>query len=82
MTILEYTEFLVKSIALNPELVKVSEFPSEDEKIITLEIMIKDSDKGRVIGKNGKMIGAIRTLVQAYSYTLENKKVIINLDSF
>ena len=36
----------------------------------------------RLIGRAGKTANAIRTLVQASSYTKDNKKVKINIDSF
>jgi len=37
---------------------------------------------GTVIGKGGKMIQAIRTLVQAAAYNMNIPKVRINVDSF
>ena len=47
-----------------------------------LEIIVHESDMGAVIGRNGKMASAIRTLVQAHAYILGLKKVKINIDSF
>ena len=81
MELKEFTEYLVKSIAKEPEMVKVQQFGGEDESTI-LEIIVHESDKGAVIGKNGKMANAIRTLVQAHAYILGLKKVKINIDSF
>ena len=81
MSLVEFTEYLVKSITKNPDMVKVSSFAS-DEDVIMLEIIVDPEDKGAVIGKNGKNANAIRTLVQAHSYLNENKKVKINIDSF
>ena len=37
---------------------------------------------GKVIGKNGKIINSIRTIVQASSSLEDNKKVKINVDSY
>ena len=81
MNLVEFTEYLVKSITKNPDMVKVSSFAS-DEDVTMLEIIVDPEDKGAVIGKNGKNANAIRTLVQAHSYLNENKKVKINIDSF
>ena len=81
MELREFTEYLVKSIAKEPEMVKVQQFGGEDESTI-LEIIVHESDKGAVIGRNGKMANAIRTLVQAHAYILGLKKVKINIDSF
>jgi predicted RNA-binding protein YlqC (UPF0109 family) len=81
MELKEFTEYLVKSIAKEPDMVKVQQFGGEDESTI-LEIIVHEADKGAVIGRNGKMANAIRTLVQAHAYILGLKKVKINIDSF
>ena len=62
-------------------MVKVEAFNSDDDSLI-IEIIVHESDMGAVIGKNGKMANAIRTMVQAHSYINDNKKVKINIDSF
>ena len=81
MDLIEYTEFLVKSLVKEPDLVKVQSFSSDDEAII-LEIIVHSDDMATVIGRNGKMISAIKTLIQAHSSLNENKKVKVNVDSF
>ena len=55
MELKEFTEYLVKSIAKEPDMVKVQQFGGEDESTI-LEIIVHESDKGAVIGRNGKYI--------------------------
>ena len=80
MDIKNYTEFLVKSITKNPDMVKVELFEGEDGPI--LEIIVHNDDFGAVIGKGGKMATSIRTLVQAYAYLNKMPKVKINIDSF
>ena len=52
------------------------------EKEIIIEVLVSDSDIGRVIGKNGKTANAIRTLVQASSSLKDGKYVKINIDKF
>ena len=81
MNLVEFTEYLIKSITKNPDMVKVSSFDS-DEGVLLLEIIVDPDDMGVVIGRNGKNATAIRTLVQAHAYLNDNKKVKINIDSF
>lgn len=76
-----FTEELVKSLVLEPDLVKVQDFEDEDGQPI-IEIMVSSTDIGKVIGKGGKMAKAIRTLVQATAYNKGIKRVKINIDSF
>lgn len=81
MDIVEYTLFLVKSIAKEPDMVSVKEIGS-DEELINLEVLVKESDMGAVIGKSGNTANALRTMVQAYSYLHDKKKVRLNIESF
>ena len=81
MDIVEYTLFLVKSIAREPDMVSVKEIGS-DEEFINLEVLVKESDMGAVIGKFGNTATALRTMVQAYSYLHDKKKVKVNIESF
>jgi len=81
MNIVEFTENLVKSIVKEPEMVKVQSFGGEEDAEI-LEIIVADSDKGAVIGKSGRMANSLRTIVQAYAYLHDNKKIKLNIDSF
>ena len=82
MNLVEMTEYLVKQVVANPDQVTVKEFPSEDEKEFVIEVLVDESDLGRVIGRNGKTAQAIRVLVQAASYLQDNKRVIINIENF
>lgn len=76
-----FTEELVKSLASEPDLVKVQDFQDEEENPV-IEIMVSEADMGRIIGKGGKMAKAIRTLVQATAFNKGIKRVKINIDSF
>ena len=60
----EFVEFLVKHIVDNPEKVVVEE-TSLDEHTIQYNLKVDESDIGKVIGKKGKNINAIRTLLIA-----------------
>lgn len=69
-------EYLVKAIVDVPEEVSVMEV--EGEKAVIYEIKVNTSDVGKVIGKHGRIINAIRTIVRAAAVK-EGKKVSIEL---
>ena len=81
MNVVEFAEYLVKNIVKDADLVKVSEFQADDDVTI-LEILVPESEMGRVIGKGGKMSTSIRTLIQAFAAINNMPKVKINIDSF
>lgn len=56
-------DYLVKSLAEHPEEVYLAEHETEDS--ILLELKISPDDFGKIIGKNGNTINAIRTVLQA-----------------
>jgi len=58
----ELVEFVVKSLVDHPEEVSVYEIDDRQGKI--LELSVAASDMGRVIGKSGRVINAIRSLLQ------------------
>ena len=82
MNLVELTEEIVKSLVVDTEAVSVKEFPTEEENVILIQVMVAEEDMGRVIGKAGKCANAIRTLVQASSALKENKYVKIDIDKF
>ena len=82
MNLIELTEYLVKLLVVNKEEVSVKEFDTDEENTILIQVLVSSDDIGRVIGKGGKLASAIRTLVQASSYTKDNKRVKINIDTF
>jgi predicted RNA-binding protein YlqC (UPF0109 family) len=82
MDLIKLTEEIVKSIVKNPDQVAVKQFDTEEENFVLIQVMVSDEDMGAVIGKEGRMANAIRTIVQASGYINGNKKVKINVDSF
>ncbi len=82
MNLVELTETIIKKIVSDPESVSVKEFETEEENTIQIEVLISSDDMGRVIGKDGRNINSIRTIVQASSSLEDNKKVHINVDSY
>lgn len=81
MDLVKLTEESILSVVLDKDIVAVKEFPSEDDNVIVIEALVSEDDMPRVIGKNGKVINSIRTLVQASSYIKDNKIIKINIDS-
>lgn len=81
MDLVAFTEYLVKSIVKNPDMVSVKQF-DEEENTITIQVLVESSDMGVVIGKGGMTANAIRTLVQASAYVNHLNYVKINIDSF
>lgn len=77
----ELTEFLVKSLVKNPDVVSVKQF-EDNEDIVTIQVLVDSDDMGAVIGKNGIIASAIRTIVQASSYMNGEPRVKIDIDSF
>lgn len=82
MDLVKLTEIIVKKIVFDEDDVSVKEFASDDENTIQIEVMVSKEELPRLIGKEGRMINAIRTIVQAASYNYENKNVKINVDSY
>lgn len=80
--LVKLTEEIVKSLVVDAEGVTVKEFPSEEENVMLIQVMVNENDIGRVIGKDGKTANAIRTLVQASSALQDNKYIKIDIDKF
>ncbi len=58
----ELVEYIAKSIVNSPDDVVVTE--ETDEEGIVLKLQVADEDKGRVIGKQGRIAQAIRSLIR------------------
>ena len=82
MDLVVLTETIVKKLVTDPESVSVKTFETEEENEVQIEILVPSDEMGRVIGKNGKIINSVRTIVQATSSLGDNKKVRINVDSY
>ena len=72
----ELVEVITKALVDNPEAVVVTE--KEEGKTLVLEVKVADSDMGKVIGKQGRIAKAIRSVVKAAA-AKEDKKVIVDI---
>ena len=70
-------ETIANSLVDYPEQVSVTEINNDDETI-TLELRVAESDMGKVIGKQGRIAKAIRSVVKAAA-NKENKKVAVEI---
>ena len=82
MDLVKLTENIVKSLVVNVDAVSVKEFPTDEENVMLIQVVVDSADMGRVIGKSGRTANAIRTLVQASSALSDNKYIKIDNDKF
>ena len=72
----ELVEVIAKALVDYPEQVTVTE--TETDKSIVVELRVAQSDMGKVIGKQGRIAKAIRSVVKAASLG-ENKRVDVEI---
>ena len=72
----ELVEVIAKALVDDPDSVVVNE--REDKTTMILEVHVADSDMGKVIGKQGRIAKAIRSVVKAAA-AKEDKKVIVDI---
>lgn len=74
----DFLLYVSKRIVNDPDSVEVAE--SEDtEGLVTLRMKVAPDDMGRIIGKNGKIINAIRALTRIIAIK-EGKRVEVDLE--
>jgi hypothetical protein len=73
-------ELLAKNLVDNPDEVEVVERPkhSDSNRSVILELKVAPDDMGKVIGKQGRIARAIRTLVKAAAIN-EDKHVTVEI---
>lgn len=72
----ELVEVIAKALVDDPESVVVNE--REEKKTTVLEVRVAESDMGKVIGKQGRIAKAIRSVVKAAA-AKEDKKIIVDI---
>ena len=72
----ELVEVIAKALVDDPDSVAVSE--RQDGRTTVIEVRVADSDMGKVIGKQGRIAKAIRSVVKAAA-SKEDRKVIVEI---
>ncbi|MFC1572461.1 KH domain-containing protein [Candidatus Eisenbacteria bacterium] len=72
----ELIEFLTKALVDQPEDVQIREVAGE--KTTVYELRVGEGDLGKVIGKHGRTIRAIRTILSAAA-TKQNKRAVLEI---
>lgn len=72
----QLVEVIAKSLVDFPDEVVVTE--TENEKGVLIELHVAQADMGKVIGKQGRIAKAIRSVVKAAS-SKEDKKVVVEI---
>ena len=72
----DLVEVIAKSLVDNPEEVVVTE--KDNGKTLVVELKVAPTDMGKVIGKQGRIAKAIRSVVKAAA-SREDKKVIVDI---
>lgn len=73
----ELTQFIASRLADKPDAVKVDE--SLDGDLTVIKLVVDEADKGKVIGKQGKVIKAIRALV-GVAASKAGKRAVVEID--
>ncbi len=71
-------KFIVEKLVTFPERVTITEEPTEENKQL-LKLKVAKEDMGRIIGKEGRIIRAIREIIYSYSMK-DGKKVSIEIE--
>ena len=72
----ELLNVIVENLVDNKEAIKISERQEND--VIILELTVSNDDVGKVIGKQGKIAKAIRTVIKSAA-SHEDKKVVVKI---
>ena len=69
--------YLARALVDDPDAVEVEGF-EEDDGTIVLELRVAPKDTGKVIGRGGRTVAALRTVVKASSVK-ENRRVLVDV---
>ena len=70
-------EFLARALVDNPDEVSVEGF-DEDDGTIVLELRVADGDVGKVIGRGGRTISSLRTVMRAVA-SRQDERVLVDV---
>ena len=72
----DLVEMIAKSLVDDPDSVEVNEV--EGSQSVIIEVKVASEDMGKIIGKQGRIAKAIRTVVKAAAIK-ENKRVVVEI---
>lgn len=72
----ELLTLLAKALVRHPEAVRVEQ--REDERGIVLHLTVAESDMGQVIGREGRIAKALRTVMRAVAHH-QNTRVMVEI---
>lgn len=75
----ELLNAIVDGLVTDKNAIQITEDEANEEGIIVLHLNVSADDMGRVIGKQGRIAKAIRTLMRAAA-ARENKKVAVEIE--
>lgn len=70
-------EFLARALVDHPDEVSVDGFDEEDGTIV-LELRVHEDDTGKVIGRGGRTIGSLRTIMRAVA-SRQDERVVVDV---
>ena len=73
----DLVEFLVRALVAEPDAVRVTELDEDDATV--LEVRVADDDLGRVIGRDGRVANAIRTIAKAAATAEDAGRVLVEI---
>ena len=82
MDYVKLTERLIKALVVDSESVSVKEFPSDSDDKIEIQVLVSEDDMKRVIGRDGRTINSIRTILTASSNLHDHKYINLNVSGF
>ena len=77
MAMKELLEYIAKNLVEHPEAVTVEQSEKEDGEVL-LTLRVADGDMGMIIGRQGRIVREIRTLIRAAA-ARENKRVTVEV---
>ena len=70
-------EFLARALVDHPDEVKVEGF-DEDDGTIVLEVHVAEDDVGKVIGRGGRTVSSLRTVMRAVA-SRRDERVLVDI---
>ena len=73
----DLVEFLARALVDEPDAVSVEEF-EEDDGTVVYEVTVADDDVGKIIGRSGRTVNALRTVVRAAAVR-DGQRVLVDI---